>query len=236
MNLGCRKRISSGLDWVFEQVEETIVLEDDCLPDPSFFRFCEELLEVYRDDERVGIISGDNFQFGRQRTSESYYFSRFAHIWGWASWRRTWQQYDAGMQQWPFVKEGGWLTDILQDTKMVKYWSKNFDAVFNNKIDTWDYQLVFSIWIQARLNIMPTVNLVSNIGFGADAMHTVEINKFSEMPVAEMNFPLIHPQMIIRDALADEQTAKEQFRPPSVVSQVKYMISLFLRLVQKQQR
>ena len=223
-NLGCKVRVSSGLDWLFQQVEEAIILEDDCLPHPSFFRFCEELLEKYRHDDRIGIISGDNFQFGRRRTQDSYYFSRYTHIWGWASWRRTWQTYDVEMKQWPTVKREGWLLDILQDKKSVKYWSDIFDAVLNNRIDTWDYQLNFASWMNARLNIMPNSNLISNIGFGSDASRTTGICKFSEMPVSEIIFPLVHPQIIIRDAFADSITAKDQFVLPSIASRIKNKI------------
>ena len=107
INLGCKARISSGLDWVFDTVEEAIVLEDDCLPHPSFFRFCEELLVKYRDDERIAQIGGVNFQSGRRRTNYSYYFSRYAHIWGWATWRRAWRHYDVALKAWPLIRDGG---------------------------------------------------------------------------------------------------------------------------------
>ncbi len=223
-NLGCKYAVSSGINWFFENEEMGIVLEDDCFPHPSFFRFCEELLERYREDERIGIISGDNFQFGKRRTQDSYYFSRYTHIWGWASWRRTWQKYDVGMKLWPTIKEGGWLSDILQNKKQVKYWQNIFEAVYNNKIDTWDYQLNFACWINATLNIMPSDNLVSNIGFGVDASRTTQKNKFSEMQVIEMGFPLVHPQIIIRDVLADNITEKGQFVSPSIASRIKNKI------------
>jgi hypothetical protein len=105
-NLGCKRRVSSGLNWVFETVEEAIILEDDCLPHPTFFPFCETLLDYYRHDSRIMNISGENFQFGRQRTQDSYYFSRYNHCWGWASWRRAWNNYDVEMQLWSVIKEG----------------------------------------------------------------------------------------------------------------------------------
>ncbi|BCS51978.1 glycosyltransferase family 2 protein [Geobacter sp. SVR] len=220
VNLGCKRRVSSGLDWVFEQAEEAIILEDDCLPHPSFFGFCEELLEKYRDDERIGIISGDNFLFGRRRTDNSYYFSRYTHIWGWASWRRTWQTYDVEMKSWPLVKNGMWLTDILHDKKQVKYWSDIFESVFNGQIDTWDYQINFNNFVHSRLNIMPNQNLISNIGFGVEATRTIQKCKCAEMPIFEMKFPLIHPQMIIRDAQADSITEEDQFRSPTVATRI----------------
>ena len=147
-NLGCKRRVSSAVQWVFEQVPEAIILEDDCLPHPTFFRFCDELIKKYRDDNRVGLISGDNFLEGRARTPYSYYFTRHTHIWGWASWRRAMRNYDVAMPTWPEIKEGGWLHDILGDNPdYVRYWSEYFDQVYNGKIDTWDYQLTYSMWI-----------------------------------------------------------------------------------------
>ncbi len=223
-NLGCKYGVSGGIDWFFENEEMGIILEDDCLPHPSFFMFCEELLERYHEDQRIGIISGDNFQFGKRRTSDSYYFSRYAHIWGWASWRRTWKKYDVAMKQWPYVKKNDFLSDILRHKKQVRYWTKIFNDVFNNKIDTWDYQLYFACLINSMLNIMPNDNLISNIGFGDNASHTSQINKFSEMPVSEMSFPLLHPAVVIRDALADSVTEREQFTQSFIISRIANII------------
>ncbi len=205
-NLGCKHRVSSGLDWVFSQVEEAIILEDDCLPDPSFFRFCAELLDDYRDDTRVMAISGDNFQFGRRRTDDSYYFSRFNHCWGWASWRRAWQYYDVAMKSWPIVREGNWLNDLLQEPHERRYWQRIFQAVYQNRIDTWDYQWTFACWLQHGLTILPNVNLVANIGFTAMATHAVPGSRLSNLPTTSMPFPLKHPAFVIRDAQADRLT------------------------------
>jgi hypothetical protein len=223
-NLGCKYAVSGSIDWFFENEEMGIILEDDCLPHPSFFRFCEELLERYREDERIGIISGDNFQFGKRHTDDSYYFSRYTHIWGWASWRRTWQKYDVAMKQWPSIKMNGLLSDILQYKKLVKYWNDIFEDVFNNKIDTWDYQLNFACLINSMLNIMPNNNLISNIGFGANASRTTKINKFSAMPVLEMRFPLLYPNVIIRDALADRITERDQFSKSLIIAKIAKII------------
>jgi hypothetical protein len=212
-NLGCKKRISSGLDWVFNTVEEAIILEDDCLPHPTFFRFCQELLNHYRDDTRIMAISGDNFQFGRRRTQDSYYFSRYNHCWGWASWRRAWQYYDVEMKLWPIVKQGNWLKDILQNETSAKNWTEPFQQVYENLIDTWDYQLTFACWVQSGLSILPNFNLVSNIGFGREATHTTNNqSQFSNIPVEAMEFPLIHPKFVIRDYLADRKTEETLFK------------------------
>ena len=115
VNMGCRARISTGLEWVFKNVEEAIILEDDCIPHPTFFRFCKELLARYRDDQRVMMISGNNFQMGRKWTPCSYYFSRFFHCWGWATWRRAWKHYDIDMGLWPALEDGSWLLHVLGD-------------------------------------------------------------------------------------------------------------------------
>jgi hypothetical protein len=213
-NMGCRDRISSGIDWVFSEVEEAIFLEDDCLPHPTFFRFCDELLEKYRNDERIMAISGDNFQFGKKTTDYSYYFSRFTHIWGWASWRRAWSHYDVNMSRWPAVREGRWLADLLENRRETKYWTEVFDLVHQRKIGTWDYQWLFACWLQSALCVLPNVNLVSNIGFGADATHTAGAGKVADLPTEEIVFPLKHPPTMIRDCTADEKTADIFFRRP----------------------
>jgi hypothetical protein len=207
-NLGCRKRVSSGLDWVFRSVPEAVILEDDCLPDATFFRFSDELLERYRDDERVMMISGDNFQFGHRRTGQSYYFSRYTHIWGWASWRRAWQHYDVDMKLWPAIRDGGWLRDLLDDSASVRHWMKIFDRVYRGEINTWDYQWTFACWLQSGLAIMPSMNLVSNIGFHAGATHTAADSPFSGMGTEPMQFPLDHPAFMVRDRLADDFTQR----------------------------
>ncbi len=211
LNLGCKRRVSSGISWVFELVEEAIILEDDCLPDSSFFDYCDELLEKYRYDTRVTAISGDNFQFGRKRTTDSYYFSRYMHIWGWATWRRTWQYYDADMKLWPTVCDGNWLNDIFNSNSHSKIWREYFQNVYDNRVDTWDYQLVFACWIQSGLNILPNVNLISNIGFGTEATHTTVVNKFANMPTEKMLLPMQHPRFVIRDSQADLYTQKSNF-------------------------
>jgi len=207
-NLGCKKRVSSGIDWVFKTVPEAVILEDDCLPDPTFFRFCDELLERYRDDERIMMISGDNFQFGRKRTSHSYYFSRYTHIWGWASWRRAWQHYDVDMKLWPASRESGLLNDILDDSKAVRHWRNIFDRVSRGEINTWDYQWTLACWLQSGLSVMPNVNLVSNIGFHAGATHTAADSPFSDMPTEPVQFPLDHPPFVLRNRHADDFTQR----------------------------
>ncbi len=232
VNFGCGKRLASGLDWVFSQVAEAIILEDDCLPHPSFFPYCQELLARYRDDERVMTISGNNFQFGRRRTADSYYFSRYAHIWGWATWRRVWRYYDYGMKLWPRFRDERRLTDIfaglgtvdgqlqaIAGREAVRYWHYAFEHTYTGKIDTWDIQLIFACWQQNGLNILPNVNLVTNIGFDDQATHTRQPgSKFANLPVAAMKFPLCHPPFMVGDVWADTYTQINNYGWPEGTS------------------
>lgn len=220
VNLGCRKRVSSGLDWIFEQVEEAIILEDDCLPHPTFFRYCQELLEKYRDDERIMMISGDNFQFGQQRTQYSYYFSRYGHCWGWASWRRAWTKYDDSMQLWTELRDHGWLNDILENDQAVAYWSRILQGVYDG-FNTWDYIWQYTLWANSGLTILPHVNLISNIGFGSGTHTTTNNNKLANMKLQALKFPLQHPPFVIRNTQADNYTELTIFSGDSPQIQLK---------------
>jgi hypothetical protein len=200
-NLGCRRRVSSGLDWVFGQATEAIILEDDCLPHPSFFRYCESLLDRFREDERVMHLSGNNFQRGRSRTGDSYYFSRYCHIWGWATWRRAWRHYDVTMSSWPTSR--GLIRGTFSDEAEADFWAGLFDRVHAGEIDTWDYQWLYACWSQSGLAIVPDVNLVSNLGFGPEATHTHEDSDMARLPVADIG-QISHPSLIVRHREADD--------------------------------
>lgn len=212
INLGCGKRVSSGLDWVFDQVEEAIILEDDCLPHPTFFPFCEELLERYRYDERIASISGQNVQFGRRRTEYSYYVSCYNHIWGWATWKRAWQDYDFYMKLWPEIREKDFLNDILIDSKAVNYWTRIFQSTYDAQIDNWDFQWTFACWINNRLGIVSNVNSISNLGFGLESTNTsAQTSKYANLSTKAIEFPLKHPPFLIRDLQADYFTQNTLF-------------------------
>jgi hypothetical protein len=213
-NSGCKMAVSAALHWFFENVEEGIILEDDCLPHPTFFRFCAELLEKYRDDKRIMMISGSNFQFGQKRGLYSYYFSRYSHIWGWASWRRAWQHYDVEMKLWPMVRDTTLLQSLLADKGAVGHWSRVFDKVFAGDVDTWDYQWTFACWTQNALTVVPNDNLVSNIGFGTDATHTImTAGDVADLPAVGMSFPLHHPPYVLGNLQADQFMFETIFAP-----------------------
>ncbi len=203
INLGCKYRIASGLDWVFANVPEAIILEDDCLPDPTFFPFCEELLAYYRHDDRIGAISGHNMQFGNSRTADSYYFSHFPHCWGWASWQRVWQHYDVEMTAWNQIRDGKWLYDLLPNSEQIDRWHQLFQDTYDGKIDSWDCQWTLTCWLRGYLTATANVNLISNLGFGPEATHTTTDSELANLPTQSLSFPLRHPSFTIRDTQAD---------------------------------
>ena len=223
-NMGLADRVASGLTWIFAQVESAIILEDDCVADPTFFPFCEELLERYGDDERVMVISGDNFQFGRHQTEYSYTYSRYPHCWGWATWRRAWQYYDHTMAAWPLVQTQGLLADILGDTQAVGYWHRILQGVYAGQINSWAYRWTLTCWLQNGLTILPASDLVSNIGFGEQGTHTKDESDFEGIAVSPMAFPLQHPPHMVRNARADAYTQKTLFRRPSLPVRVAYRL------------
>lgn len=217
VNMGCKKRVSSGLTWAFEQVDRLVILEDDCLPSPSFFHFCAEMLETYADDERIGMISGDHFVPQTQLSAQtSYRFSIYGHIWGWASWRRAWRNYDVDMRLWPEVRASRFL-EHLGDNSFQRYWTRIFDLVARGKIDTWDYQWVFAMWMQRQLTILPNKNLILNLGFGPDATHTVEKPpKWVPQHYEDIEAELLHPAGCYPDTAADRWAKDNIFRSPSI--------------------
>lgn len=222
-NLGCKLAVSSALDWFFENVEEGIILEDDCLPDRSFFQFCQELLEKYRTDDRIAMISGNHF--GNDKLgSADYYFTKIPHIWGWATWRRTWNDYDLGMSKYPAFKENGEIKNIWLDKKVQNYWVDIFGEVYDDKIDTWDYQLTFSVFLNKKLCVCPNVNLVSNIGFGKDFTNTVIIDKrVTNISLEKINFPLVHPKQVEYSEKNDYLINKFQLKNYRLKKFLKYL-------------
>jgi hypothetical protein len=202
-NLGCGIRISSGLDWVFSQVESAIILEDDCLPAPSFFTFCQELLDRYRKDERIMHISGNNFQNGQSRTEYSYYFSKYNHSWGWASWSRAWKHFDFEMKSWQDFRDAGMMDFICNNKYEQRYWTDIFERTYIDRpVDIWDYMWTYTCWSQGGLSLIPNVNLVSNIGVGSDATHTKEESELTNLPTQDID-KIYHPPFVIQHKEAD---------------------------------
>jgi hypothetical protein len=203
-NLGCGRRISTGLDWVFRTADEAIVLEDDCFPSSAFFPFCDEILERYRDHEQVMAVTGTNLQFGRKRGDASYYFARDMQVWGWASWRRAWKHYEVRMAEWQSLRDGAWLRETFRDWFAAEYWRYVLDETAAGRVNTWDYQWVFTILRRRGLVVTPNVNLISNLGAGGDATHTTEYGTRFDLPLGSFDGPLVHPRAVERDLAADD--------------------------------
>lgn len=213
INLGCKNRIVTGLNWAFSLTDEAIILEDDCLPHDDFYTFCQLLIEKYRDTEDIFSISGSNFHDGMKFSSASYYFSKYAACWGWATWARAWKFYDPSLSFWPEYSSSKEWEMVMQNLEERKYWEPLINQTYNNQIDTWDYQWSVSIWKKNGINITPNVNLVSNIGFGPDATHTItetDMPGRSTHPIGE----LILNDNIQINSQADMKTFTSFFKSP----------------------
>lgn len=209
-NLGCKAAVSGGINWFFENEEEGIILEDDCLPGQDFFPFCTQMLERYRDDERVCMVTGDNFQGGISRGEASYYFSRYTHIWGWATWRRAWQHYDLDMSYWPGFRKSKRWRSLFESSREKWYWTRVFDRSYHGRIDTWDYAWLACNWYAGGLTVTPNCNLVENIGMGEDATHTRQSDSTPSYPVQSLG-TIAHCDKVERCVEADDHVFKTFF-------------------------
>ncbi|NBC02081.1 MAG: glycosyltransferase family 2 protein [Bacteroidetes bacterium] len=255
-NLGCGIRIASGLNWVFEHVDRAIILEDDCLPEQTFFRFCDELLERYKDDQRVMQINGSNFQAGRKRSGYSYYFSEFPLTWGWATWRRAWKYYDHQLHLWEELRKTEFPHAITRNKDATRYWRHQFEDAYRadqpNEMSSWDYtfawdyQWTFAFWIQHGLSISPVNNQISNIGFGEASTHTKnadkEMHAFAE--TSPVQFPLEHPPHFLVNKRADKffvdyVATKVRFlkkKKPSIMLKVRNSIAKRVRALKQAEK
>lgn len=227
-NLGCKKGVVKGINWFFDNVEEGLIIEDDCMLDDSFFGFAEAMLKRYKDDERIMHIGAANFQDGKKRGDASYYFSKFCHVWGWATWRRAWKHYDVAIKSFSQFKTNNTIAAILPDRKMQKHWLKLFQTVYDNALDTWDFQWVYTVWELKGMSIIPNENLVTNIGFGEEATHTRD----SEHVLAENKSgsikEIIHPEKIKINEEADKYTFDNKIWM-SKLSKLKLLIKRYLK-------
>jgi hypothetical protein len=204
-NLGCKYAVKKALDWFFCSCEMGIILEDDCIPGKDFFRFANLMLKKYQNRSNVFTISGNNFLKNNIKISESYYFSKYNHCWGWASWRRAWVQNDFRMNAWPKLKSTNYWNDLHETNSEKKYWKKIFNHCKSDKIDSWAYPWLYSIWKNKGINILPSKNLVKNIGFGQNATHTVSSKKINYR-LDSLSKPIRHPAIFRVNKKADLYT------------------------------
>lgn len=203
-NWGCGKAVSDAITWFFKSVEQGIILEDDCLPDQSFFNYCSDLLEKYKYDERIMHIGGVNFQKGIKRGDGSYYFSAISHVWGWATWRRAWNKYDFDVRALDTFRKSGKIHSYFNDKKIAARWIKTFTEMQNHSIDTWDHQWTFAVLNNNGMAIIPEKNLISNIGFGSGATHTHTADSVHANAVTtSITFPIQNPKVISVNNEAD---------------------------------
>lgn len=211
-NLGCREAVSSAISWFFQSEEEGIILEDDCIASPIFFPFCRDLLARYRNDTRVMCITGDNFQATMGDYPYTYYFSKYNHCWGWASWRRAWALYDQKLDTLDEFLRTDALSTMSSTEGFESYWSGIFQMVKERKIDSWAYVWTFSCWSQNGLTCTPRVNLVSNVGFGPEATHTVNSSGESPYPLTGvLSTPLVHPSAVAPQQIFDAYVDRSHF-------------------------
>ena len=223
-NLGCRERIVTGLAWVFSLVEEAIILEDDCVPHPSFFRFCQETLAYYRNESRIMMISGTNYLVDKFETPDSYFFSRHYSIWGWATWRRAWKSYDPDIRAWRQSIGVKQLRYQCADWKMQKHFEMKFDMITGRQINTWDFQWVFNCLFNNGLCLTAAKNLITNIGVVGTHSDAESDSHF--LPGIGIEFPLRHPTYLYPDCRYDQFLFRAQ---SSKIVLLKRMIESGLR-------
>ena len=214
-NLKSYLSVSRGLDWVFERVPETIILEDDTVPDPSFFPFVGQLLAKYRHDPAVGSVCGNNYDPpGNWPGPESYRFTRYHHSWGWGTWARAWKHFDREEKLLEKWQDRSWRKSLGLSRRETAYWDRCFRRTYAREIDAWDYRWTLSLWTQGMKCVVPRVNLVRNIGFDALGTNTVEKN-FAHHAMHEpaaLTFPLIPPASSGPDSAGDRLVFETHYR------------------------
>jgi hypothetical protein len=234
-NIGCGRGPSEAISWFFEHVEEGIILEDDCLPNATFFRFSEDLLKRFRNNPRISMISGNNFQRVQPMPlAADYYFSVFPSSNGWATWKRSWQGFDYHLSSWPQVDKRKLSKFLFHDKCYSHWWITFFDRFYQLKPnDSWDYQFHYQCMVRNQLAIIPKANLVKNIGYGPDATHSQNPDSyFANVPTHEFEFPIRHPEQIVRHYEADLFIQKMLFgsvEVPDTYKKIKRLIKRAIR-------
>lgn len=201
-NLGCGRAVSLAITWFFEYVEEGIILEDDCLPNLSFFKFCNSNLNKYRNDNNVMMICGTSYQ-PRPLDDYTYYFSKYVHVWGWATWKRAWDKYNFLLEKEDEFAQSDTIKKTFYQKREQDMWINNIRMIING-FDTWDYQWMYWIWKHNGICIIPWKNLISNIGFGLQATHTIDINSRQSAMQQFVLMEILHPKVISVNQTADQ--------------------------------
>ncbi len=219
-NLGARRRMVSAINWLFEREEAGVILEDDCLPEATFFPFCRELLARYADEPRVMLVAGEHGgREGDGTLAESYYFSNYPRIWGWATWRRAWARYDEHLPGWEtFKRDAGGLRAACPHPGEAAEMTHLVELTLAGGLDAWDYQWHIACWQHGGLTVVPRWGQVRNLGFRADATHTTaDTHGHLVQGSRPLAFPLVHPAAIRADAARDRRYWRTVLRPPGLV-------------------
>jgi hypothetical protein len=217
-------RAISGFRWLFECVDEAIILEDDCVPHPSFFRFCAELLERYRDNEQIAQISGSNYHYKPTTDRSSYHFSRYPNICGWATWRRAWKAYDGDLSAWSNAEDRQQHLRMFGTRGERNFWQSTWQRLTSQTLQAWDYQWILACLMDNKLTIKPNVNLISNIGYGADATHTTGNSILANLPLQPMPFPLRHPADMRTDRTKDRYIQELLYTQRNLPGRIAYKL------------
>ena len=229
-NQGCKLAVSRGIDWFFNNEDEGIILEEDCVPNIYFYKFCRVLLEKYRNDNRIWSICGNGYQNKNSSSGESYFFSKYVDVWGWATWKRCWKLYDKDIRSWEVNRSKNILKNIFEKRRELNFWKTIFDKLlYKGEPDTWDYQWQYACFINSGMSCMPYENLVENIGFGREATHTLDIpitSKLDLNKIGKIKFPLKHPKIFLKSKDCDENLQNEFFSGYSIISIIGFKLRL----------
>ena len=210
-NMGCHKAVPDSISWFFKYVDFGIILEDDCLPDISFFRFCEELLSTYKNNEKVMMVTGDNFLSVKKFTNDSYFFSKYAFIWGWATWKRAWLKYDDHMSSYTNFSHSGNMTSSFSNIIERFFWRTAFNNKYYGYREGWDTKWIYALISNGGISVIPNNNLITNIGMRADATTTKGFDKNMYVESSSISFPLNHPNSLYRNTKFDKLVFKKVF-------------------------
>lgn len=223
-HLGCKTAVSLAITWFFEQVDEGIILEDDCLPSLSFFSFCSAMLCEFRDETSIFHINGNNFQGAIHRGGGSYYYSKYTHVWGWATWKRAWSHYSLELKEWDVFKESKKFKNLFTSSIEKKFWIKKFEKYHHNREinNYWSWQWLYTCWYHGGKTITPQKNLVTNIGFGGGTNTIIALNHLI-IRAEELAPPYSKPGNQSMDMEADTYTFANIFRYKGpILSRIKY--------------
>ena len=228
-NQGVARSPASGISWVLAQEDRAVFLEDDCVPEPTFFRFCDEILERYRDDTRVSQVCGNNRLIEWKADRQSYHFAYYGSAWGWATWRRAWAWFDPLLTSWEDSELRARIEARIGDPQEYRYFADICTRARRNPYKTWDYEWGFAQIAHDALTVIPSVNLVNNIGFGPGATYTVRRPLPAVPESRPMTFPLRPPPSVARDAEYDHKHFLWALGQPDAASAADFGRRLLLR-------